>query len=156
VDTGEAVDVAGMRITGLAAEHGPLSFRFGPIRKTLHPGPRERIGYGAAAFSLEIEDKLIINLGDTLRLLDHWTGIPRPDVLMIPIGGDEVRNTMGTRDAIEVAEALRPRLVIPCHHNLPSFFRKNANPTDVRSFADAIEAIGMECRVLSRAEVLTL
>lgn len=122
VDTGEAVGVAAMRVTGLAAEHGPLSFRFGPIRKTLHPGPKERIGYGATGFSLEIEDKLIVNLGDTLKLLDDWTGVPRPDVLMIPIGGDEVGNAMGIRDAIEVVEALRPRLAIPCHHNLPSFF----------------------------------
>ena len=83
---------------------------FGPIRKTLHPGPKERIGYGAAGFSLEME----------------------------------------------VTEALRPRLVIPCHHNLPSFFKKNANPTDVRSFVETIEAIGIECRDLSRAETVVV
>jgi L-ascorbate metabolism protein UlaG (beta-lactamase superfamily) len=156
VDAGEAVDVSGIRVTGLAAEHGPLSFRFGPIRKTLHPGPTERIGYGATGFSLEIEGRLIVNLGDTLKLLDDWTGVSRPDVLMIPIGGDEVGNTMGIRDAIEVTEALRPRLVIPCHHDIPSFFRKNANPTDVLSFVEAIEANGIECRNLSRSETVVV
>lgn len=156
VDAGEKVDVAGMRITGLAAEHGPLSFGFGPIRKTLRPGPNERIGYGAAGFSLEIENRRIINLGDTLSLLDQWSGVPSPDVLMISIGGGEVGNTMGIRDAIEVTEALRPRLAIPCHHNLPSFFKKNANPTDVGGFAKAIEAIGIECRNLNRGETVAL
>ena len=107
-------------------------------------------------FLLEIEDRVIVNLGDTLKRLDQWSGIPRPDVLMIPIGGDKTGNTMGNRDAIEVTKALRPCTVIPCHHNLPSFFKKNANPTDVRGFAEAVEAIGIECRVLSRAETVTV
>jgi L-ascorbate metabolism protein UlaG (beta-lactamase superfamily) len=156
VDAGSTVDAAGIRVTGLAAKHGPLSFRFGPIRKTLHPGAKERIGYGAMGFLLEIEDRIIVNLGDTLMLLDQWIGIPRPDVLMIPIGGDEVGNTMGIRDAIEVTKALQPRTVIPCHHNLPSFFKRNANPTDVRGFAEAVEALGIECRVLGRAETVAM
>ena len=57
------------RVRLLAAEHGPLSFQLGPTRKTVRSGPNERIGYGSTGFSLEIEDKIIVNLGDTLKLL---------------------------------------------------------------------------------------
>ena len=156
VDAGETVSVGRMSVTGLAAEHGPLTFQLGPIRKTLRPGPNERIGYGTTGFSLEIEDKIIVNLGDTLKLLAQWSGIPRPDVLMIPIGGDAIGNTMGIRDAIEVTKALQPRTVIPCHYNLPSFFKRNANPTDVHGFAEAVEAVGIECRILDRAETFVV
>ena len=156
VDSGETVVEQAMSVTGVAAEHGPLSFRIGPIRKTLRPGPSERIGYGAMGFLLEIEGRIVVNLGDTLKLLDRWTGFPKPDVLMIPIGGDAIGNTMGVADAIEVTEALRPRTVIPCHYDLPSFLKRNANPADARGFAEAVESMGIECRVLNRDETIVL
>ena len=94
-----------MSITGLAAEHGPLSFQIGPFHKTLRPGPGERIGLGATGFLLKIEDKIIVNLGDTLKLLDQWIGIPRPDV---------------------------------------------------RGLAEAVESMGIECRILGRKETVAV
>ena len=75
---------------------------------------------------------------------------------MIPVGGDAIGNTMGIRDAIEVTKALQPRTVIPCHHNLPSVFKSNANPADMRGFAQALRAVGIECRILARAEAVVV
>jgi len=156
VGVGESVFIDGMTVRGVAAEHGPLTFRFGPIRKTFRPGPSERIGYGAIGFMIELEDKVLVNLGDTLKLLDQWTDITGPDVLMIPIGGDEVGNTMGIDDALETIKRMQPRIVIPCHHNLPTILKRNGNPTDVDRFAVAVRSDGIECAVLKRGESLVI
>jgi len=40
----------------------------------------------------ERKDKSVVNLGDTV-FQEEWEGL-KPDVLMIPIGGRVVRNTM--------------------------------------------------------------
>lgn len=152
VDVGERVLVGGMSVTGLDVRHGPLTVTFGPFRKTLTPGPGERIGYGAIGFRIELDGRMLVNLGDTVRLPNAWDECRGADLLMIPIGGDVVGNTMGVDDAVKVVEALKPRTVVPCHHNLPSFLRSNANPTDVASFARAVEDLGAACAVLGRGD----
>jgi L-ascorbate metabolism protein UlaG (beta-lactamase superfamily) len=141
-----------MSVTGIPAQHGPISFRVGPFKKTLRPGPTERIGYGAIGFIIRIDNKAIVNMGDTLFLGDQWSNISAPDILMIPIGGDLIGNTMGVLDAIEVVRRLRPRIVIPCHYNVPSFFRRNKHLTDDTIFVRETEKAGAECRVLMQGE----
>jgi L-ascorbate metabolism protein UlaG (beta-lactamase superfamily) len=71
---------------------------------------------------------------------------------MIPIGGDMIGNTMGVDDAIAVVDQMRPRIAIPCHYDLPSFFRRNAAPADAKRFAGNLERMGVECRILGRGQ----
>ncbi len=157
ISVGETLEITPeLSVTGIPARHGPLSFRFGPFKKTFRPGPTERIGYGAIGFVIQIENTSIVNLGDTLFLGDQWSSINEPDVLMIPIGGDLIGNTMGIDDALKVVRQIQPRIVIPCHFNIPSFFRINGNPTDVSLFVREIEESGSECRILTRGESIVI
>ena len=153
---GQTKNVDGISITGVAAKHGPLTFQWGPFRKTFHPGPNERIGYGAIGFSIELESRRIINLGDTLQLLDQWTAFQGPDVLMIPIGGDTIGNTMGISKALEAIKAIKPRTVIPCHYNLPGILKKNGNPTDLKCFSGLVKSLGINCCELAFGESIEI
>lgn len=156
VDVGQSIDVGPIRVSALAAQHGPLTMGVGPFRKTFCPGPDERIGYGAIGFLFEIDGKTLVNLGDTLNILEQWRHIPNPDVLMLPIGGDSIGNTMGVDDALEVVSSLGPRIVIPCHFNLPTVLKRNGNPTDAARFANQVEQMGMDCRILQRGESIVI
>ena len=40
----------GMSITGIKATHGLLTLKLGPFSKTVHPGLKERVGWGAIVF----------------------------------------------------------------------------------------------------------
>jgi len=66
ISVDETIKVDGMSITGIKATHGPFTFKFGPFSKTLHPGPKERIGWGAIGFKIQLDGKTLVNLGDTL------------------------------------------------------------------------------------------
>ncbi|MGI9534349.1 MAG: MBL fold metallo-hydrolase, partial [Thermodesulfobacteriota bacterium] len=94
ITTDETIQLDDMRITGIKSTHGPITFKLGPFSKTLHPGPKERIGYGSIGFKINIDQKTIVNLGDTLLHETAWKKFKNPDVLMIPIGGKIPHNTM--------------------------------------------------------------
>ena len=152
----ETIYVDGMKITGLKATHGPLTFKFGPFSKTLTPGPEERIGWGAIGFQIELEGKTLVNLGDTLLHLEDWMTIKEPDVLMIPIGGKKVHNTMDESEALKVVEMMRPKLVIPCHYNCPALFSKSYNPADEVFFKKEVERIGSRCIILKKGDQISI
>ncbi len=67
LDVGEEIDLKEFQIKGLKAVHGPIKLKlFGLIKTEVKPGPGERIGLGAIGFEIKINNKIIINLGDTL------------------------------------------------------------------------------------------
>lgn len=144
----ECIEINGMSITGIKTTHGELVIKLGPFSKTVKPGPKERIGWGAIGFDIELDGKRVVNLGDTLLHKKEWQTIIEPDVLMIPIGGKAVHNTMNVEEAIQAVKNMRPKLVIPCHYNCPAFFTKTYNPADVDLFKREVEKTGAKCIIL--------
>ena len=148
VSVGESMDLDGMSVTGIKTTHGELALKIGPFRKTVTPGPEERVGWGAIGYQIELDGKSIVNLGDTLFHDKEWEMIRNPDVLMIPIGGRTVHNTMDEKQALRAVQAMKPGLVIPCHYNCPAFFTKKYNPADDLKFREDVEKSGVRCAIL--------
>lgn len=152
----ETINVDGIEITGIQTTHGPLEIKIGPFSKTLHPGPNERIGWGSIGFEMCIDEKKIVNLGDTIIHRDEWKTLKSPDVLMIPIGGGNVHNTMNVKEALESIASIKPNIVIPCHYNCGGLHRKNANPADEKYFHDEVKKLGLDCLLLGIKESVEL
>jgi len=152
----ETIEVDGMIITGLKATHGPLTIKIGPVTKTVHPGPNERIGWGSIGFEIKLDGKTVVNLSDTLLHEEEWEKIKSPDILMIPIGGKEAHNTMDEKEALQAIKKMRPKFVIPCHYNLPALFTKRYCPADDRMFKKEVENIGSKCIIMHEAESIEI
>jgi L-ascorbate metabolism protein UlaG (beta-lactamase superfamily) len=152
ISVDETIQLDGMRITGIKATHGPLIFKLGPFTKTLQPGPKERVGYGAIGFKINTDEKDIVNLGDTLLHETAWKKIENPDVLMIPIGGKIPHNTMDEREALTAVEIMKPKMVIPCHYNCSSFFHKRYNIADDKLLKIEVEKMGIRFVILDKGE----
>lgn len=144
----ETIEIDGMSITGIKTTHGELILKLGPFSKTVKPGPDERIGWGTIGFEIELDGKKIVNLGDTLLDEKEWQKIHEPDVLMIPIGGKAIHNTMDEVEALQAVKTMQPKLVIPCHYNVPAFFTQKYNPADDKMFKAEVEKLGIECAIL--------
>ncbi len=144
----ETIEIDDMLITGIKTTHGELILKIGPFSKTVKPGPNERVGWGAIGFDIALNDKRIVNLGDTLLHEKEWQKINEPDVLMIPIGGKAIHNTMDVKEAVQAVKIMRPKLVIPCHYNCPAFFTKTYNPADDELFKREVEMTGSKCAIL--------
>jgi len=156
ISVGETVEIDGMTLTGIKATHGALSIRLGPFTKEIAPGPEDRLGWGAIGFLIQLEDKIIVNLGDTLMHIDEWKCIHNPDILMIPIGGETTHNTMGEKEALQAVELINPKLVIPCHYNCPAFFSKKYNPADEDWFRAEVEKMGIKCVILHKGDSMSI
>jgi L-ascorbate metabolism protein UlaG (beta-lactamase superfamily) len=152
----ETLEIDGISITAIKTTHGELVLKLGPFSTTIKPGPGQRIGWGAIGFDIGLDGKRIINLGDTLLLEKEWQSIDEPDVLMIPIGGKTVHNTMDVGQALEAVKAMHPKLVIPCHYNVPGFFTKKYNPADDAMFKREVEKSGSKCVILDVGESINL
>jgi len=152
ISVDETIKLDGMSITGIKATHGSLTFKLGPFSKTLHPGPKERVGYGAIGFKIQLDGKTIVNLGDTLLHENEWKKIKNPDVLMIPIGGRIPHNTMDEEEALKAVKIMKPKLVIPCHYNCSSFFHKKYNVADDKMFKKEVEKMGIKCVILHKGD----
>lgn len=152
ISVDETIQFDEMSITGIKATHGALTFKFGPFSKTLKPGPKERIGWGAIGFKIKVDGKTIVNLGDTLLHENEWRKIKNPDILMIPIGGKAVHNTMDEEEALQAIRIMKPKLVIPCHYNCPAFFSKNYNPANDKMFKKEVEKMDIKCVVLHEGD----
>jgi len=152
----ESIEVDGMKVSGIHTEHGPLTIKAGPFKKTEYPGPKERIGRGNIGFHISYRGKSIINLGDTLLLPDSWKDVKSPDILMVPIGGRSVENTMNEDEALEAVKLIKPKLVIPMHYNCPILFKKHGNPANDLKFKIGVECMGIECKILHKAESLKI
>jgi L-ascorbate metabolism protein UlaG (beta-lactamase superfamily) len=134
-----------------AHNHGTIKLLWGLIKLEKDDIPFAR---GSIGFKITIGDKTIVNLGDTI-LQQEWQGL-KPDVLMIPIGGETVHNTMNTKEALEAIKIIEPKLVIPVHYNAAFLTQKNINPTDDKSFKLEVEKIGIGCHILQYGEEIIL
>lgn len=148
IEVGKTISVDGVKIEGLKTVHGPLVVRFffGLMKKVFAVGPGERTGLGSIGFRIILGEKTLVNLGDSL-LQEEWEGL-RPDVLMIPIGGRVVPNTMDEKEALEAVKLISPKKVIPCHYNGSFFWKRNTNQADDRYFKKQVEKMGIECRIM--------
>jgi L-ascorbate metabolism protein UlaG (beta-lactamase superfamily) len=156
ISVDETIQLDGMSITGIKATHGAVTLKVGPWSKTLKPGPDERVGWGAIGFNIQLDGKCVVNLGDTLLHEKEWQSIKQPDVLMIPIGGKTVHNTMDEKEAIQAVKIMQPKLVIPCHYNCPALFSKNYNPADDKMFKNEVEQMGIECVILRKGDSVNI
>ena len=156
ISVDETIQLNGMSITGIKATHGAVTLKVGPLSKTLKPGPDERVGWGAIGFNIQLDGKSVVNLGDTLLHEKEWQSIKNPDVLMIPIGGKTVHNTMDEKEAIQAVKIIQPKLVIPCHYNSPALFSKKYNPADDKMFKKEVEKMGIECVILRKGDSIEI
>ena len=161
VAPGKKIRVDDIEVAGIKTIHGALRLKFGPSErfwapvpfvKVVKTVPEGRVGLGSIGFQIHVDDKIIVNLGDTLLKEDDWKSIDEPDVLMLPIGGEAIHNTMNEKDALRAVELLRPKLVIPCHYNCSGLFYKNANPADDEFFKREVDGMGSECAILKVGE----
>jgi len=156
ITPGEFLELDDMVIRGIETRHGPLRIQLGPLHRTIEPGPGERIGWGAIGFEIRLAGKTLVNLGDTLLLRDAWQDIRTPDVLMLPIGGASIGNTMDEEEALEACKTIQPKLVIPCHYNCPAFFSRKYNPANEDRFGKKVEDLGLTCSILHLRESVDL
>ncbi len=156
ISVDETIKLDEMVITGIKTIHGPLVFKFGPFSKTVHPGSEERLGLGSIGFKIELDGKVIVNLGDTVLNENDWKKIKNPDVLMLPIGGSIPRNTMDEEEALKAVKIMEPKLVIPTHYNCPALFSKNYNPSDDGMFKEKVEEMGFNCMILNYGDSVTI
>jgi len=101
---------------------------------------------GSIGFKITIGDKSVVNLGDTV-FQKEWEGL-KPDVLMIPIGGRVVRNTMDEKEALEGVRLIEPKKVVPCHYNCDFLWKRNINPADDEMFKREVEKMGIACHIM--------
>jgi L-ascorbate metabolism protein UlaG (beta-lactamase superfamily) len=155
IDVGETVDLTEFQVKGLKAVHGPIKMKLlGIIKVEIKPGPDERIGLGAMGFEIKIDDKIVVNLGDTL-FQEEWERL-NPDILMIPIGGRSVGNTMGEEEALKAVKIISPKKVIPCHYHCGVLLSRKFDKTDVDMFKSEVEKMGIECIIMKRGDEILI
>ena len=155
LDVGESVILGDVVIEAVKTVHGPISVPILWFKIKKQPGPGERVGIGSVGFKITLDDKTIVNLGDTI-LQKEWTRI-EPDVLMLPIGGLGNNTwTMDVVDALEAVKLIAPKKVIPCHYNVPFLWIKNIAPADDQLFFAEVEKMGIECHIMRYGESITV
>lgn len=148
----ETIMLDDMIVKGIKATHGPLTVKIGPIKKTEDPAHNERVGWGSLGFEINYKGKTIVNLGDTILEAAAWKNIKNPDVLMMPIGGKELDNTMDENEALEAVKIIQPKLVIPMHYDLPVLFTKHYAAVDELMLKREIEKPGTQCKILKKGD----
>ena len=148
---GESVTLGDVEIEAVKSVHGPIIVPILWFKIKKQPGPGERTGIGSVGFKIVLDAKTIVNLGDSL-LLKEWTGL-NPDVLMLPIGGlGDNTWTMDVSDALEAIKLIAPKMVIPCHYNVPFLWIKNIAPADGELFKREVEKLGIECNIMQHGD----
>ena len=155
LDVGESVILGDVRIEAIKSVHGPISVPILWFKIRQQPGPAERVGIGSTGFKITVDEKTIVNLGDSI-LLNEWAGL-RPDVLMLPIGGPGKNTwTMDVSDALHAVNLMAPEMVIPCHYNVPFLWNRNIARADVRFFKREVEKQGIKCSVMHYGEEIEI
>ena len=155
LEVGDSIKLDDVSIEAVKAEHGPIAIPILGFTFTARPGPNERVGLGAMGFRITIGDTSVLNLGDTV-LLPEWADLSA-DVLMLPIGGLGKNTwTMDVDEALEAVKLIAPRYVIPCHYNVPLFWKRKFAVADDRRFKREAELLGTECTILHYGESLTI
>lgn len=154
-DVGDSATLDGVSFEAVKTEHGPIAIPILGFTFRAQPGPNERVGLGSMGFRITIGDTSILNLGDSV-LRPEWENLTA-DVLMLPIGGlGQSTWTMDVDEALEAVELISPRHVIPCHYNVPLFWKRRFAPADDGRFKRAVEQRGAECTILHYGESLSI
>lgn len=143
VAPGESVGSAGLQIQGVPVQHGGLTVRLLGRAFTFKP---TSVGEGAVGLLFSLEERRLLNLGDTLLLEEAWRGL-RPDVLMVPIGG---MMTMDVDAALQAVAAIAPEVVIPTHYDWDILFYHR--PANAERFAATLRVGGHQCFLLKPGE----
>jgi len=147
VDVGDSLKFDDMQIQAISTQHGPIEFTIFGIKQRKIPGPEERTGFGSIGYKIQLGGHTIVNVGDSL-LQKEWSDL-KPDIVMLPIGGlGNSTWTMDATDALEAVKIMSPKIVIPCHYNVPFFWIKKMAPADDHAFKKDIENLGIECRIM--------
>ncbi len=155
LDAGESVTLDGVKIDAVRTVHGPIIIPIFGFAIKAQPGPGERVGLGSMGFRITINGISILNLGDSV-LLPEWKDVAA-DVLMLPIGGLGHHTwTMDVDEALEAVKLVSPRRVIPCHYNVPLFWKRRFALADDQRFKREAERLGVECTILKCGETLTV
>lgn len=68
---------------------------------------------------------------------------------MLPIGGLGNRTwTMDVTESLEVVKLIQPKLVIPCHYNVPFLWVRQMAKANDQTFRRGAEEMGVECRIM--------
>jgi len=155
LDVGDQVTLDGVLFEAVRSVHGPIAIPLLFLTLRQEPGPDERVGLGDMGFKITVGGKSIVNLGDSL-LLPDWEGLS-PDVLMLPIGGMGQNTwTMDVDDAVKAVQMIAPRAVIPCHYNVPFFWKRRFAIADDKRFRREVEKLGVACCILKSGEALCI
>jgi L-ascorbate metabolism protein UlaG (beta-lactamase superfamily) len=152
---GDSVTLDDVIIEAIKSVHGPIVIPFLGFKIIKYPGINERVGLGAIGFKITINNKTLVNLGDSI-LLEEWKDL-KPDVLMLPIGGNGNNVwTMDVEEALEAVKLISPHRVIPCHYDNSFFCFKNINPADDQLFKHGVEQLGIECTIMKYGEEIEI
>ena len=155
LDIGESVTLGDVKIEAIKSVHGPISVPILWFKINQMPGPGERVGIGSVGFKITLDGKTIVNLGDSI-LQNEWAGL-KPDVLMLPIGGLGNNTwTMDLSDALEAVKLIEPKKVIPCHYNVPFFWKKNIAPANDQLFKHEVNKLGIECSIMQYGDEIEI
>jgi len=147
LNVGDANEINGIDIQTFPTQHGPIEFKIFGIKQRKIPGPNERAGFGSIGYEIKIGQHTVVNVGDSL-FQKEWSEL-NPDILMLPIGGLGNNTwTMDVADALEAVKLMSPKLVIPCHYNVPFFWIKKMAAADDQMFKTEVEKLGVECRIM--------
>lgn len=100
----------------------------------------------AVGVIVKVDGKTIYEVGDSCLRLDRVNEIPKSlDVLIAPINGKN--GNMDSEDTVKLAEALKPRLVIPCHYGM---FASHGG--DLEKFYDSMSAKSLPMLIMQQGE----
>ncbi|MBU1180243.1 MBL fold metallo-hydrolase [Patescibacteria group bacterium] len=76
-------------------------------------------GEDTIIFRYEFEDLVVAHLGDLTHKLtdDEFSRLEKVDILMLPVGDAE--RTIGYKAAVDIANQIEPRIIIPMHYKMP-------------------------------------
>jgi len=151
LEVGDAITLDDVKFEAIKTQHGPIEVSILGLKFRQQPGPHERVGIGAMGFRITLGDQSVVNLGDSI-FLPEWEGLA-PDVLMLPIGGlGKSTWTMDVTEALKAVEIISPKVVIPCHYNVPFLWKRTFARADDEWFKREVEELGSKCVLLGSGD----
>lgn len=155
LEVGQSITLDGVTIDAVRTVHGAIAIPVLGFTFRAQPGPGERVGLGSMGFRITVGGTSVLNLGDSV-LLPEWKDVTA-DVLMLPIGGLGHNTwTMDVDEALEAVRLISPKWVIPCHYDVPLFWKRRAAVADDQRFKREAERLGAQCAILRYGDALTL
>lgn len=104
----------------------------------------------AVGVVIRVDGKTIYEVGDSCLRLDRTEEIPQPlDILISPING--MYGNMNSKETVKLAEALNPKLTIPCHYGM---FASHGG--DLKAFYDLITEKKIPALIMQQGEAYKL